>query len=307
MTHSPLKLSLGPILYYWPRHTVEEFYQQMLDAPLDVIYLGETVCSKRQELRTGDWLQLATELCESGKQIVLSTLALIEARSEISALRKICDNNPCLVEANDMGAVNLLAERKLPFVSGASINIYNAYSLQALYKKGMQRWVMPVELNAETLKDILADARQLGFADNIETEVFSYGKLPLAYSARCFIARAKNLPKDDCQLSCIQYPDGLVMNTQESDQLFTLNGIQTQSASLYNLLGEWQTMQDIGVDIMRISPQSVDTLAVISRYHNALHDQAEVINLVPEHQLQSSCNGYWYGQPGMNWVKAGNV
>ncbi len=297
-----MKLSLGPILYYWPQQKVEDFYQQMIDAPVDIIYLGEAVCSKRQELRTGDWLNLAAQLCESGKQVVLSSLALIEARSEISSLRKICDNSPCLVEANDMGGVNLLAERQLPFVTGPSINIYNAYTLQTLHKRGLKRWVMPVELNAETLKAILEDAQQMGFSDDIETEVFSFGKLPLAYSARCFIARAKNLPKDDCQLKCIEYPDGLVMKTQEDNKLFTLNGIQTQSAATYNLLGEWKHMQEIGVDIMRISPQAAGTQDVIQRYHNTLNQTDCSIPLVEEEILHEDCNGYWYGQPGMDWV-----
>ncbi len=293
-----MKLSLGPILYYWPRQQVEDFYQQMATTSVDYIYLGEAVCSKRQELRTGDWLALAADLCESGKQVVLSTMALIEARSEISALRKICDNSPCLVEANDMAAVQLLAERHLPFVTGPSINIYNAYSLQVLYGQGLQRWVMPVELNAQTLADILKDAATLGFADNIETEVFSHGKLPLAYSARCFTARASDLPKDNCQLKCLDYPDGLAMDTQDGSDLFTLNGIQTQSSASYNLLVQWKKMQDIGVDIMRISPQAENTLGIVEQFANAITGHS-----LPPSLPAGQCNGYWYGKPGMELLQ----
>jgi collagenase-like PrtC family protease len=40
--------------------------------------------------------------------VVLSTLALLEAESELKRLRAICDQDDYLVEANDMGAVNLL-------------------------------------------------------------------------------------------------------------------------------------------------------------------------------------------------------
>tara|TARA_R110000822_G_scaffold59736_31_gene149179 strand:- start:4515 stop:5411 length:897 start_codon:yes stop_codon:yes gene_type:complete len=295
-----MKLSLGPILYYWPHQKVTDFYQQAIESPADVIYLGEAVCSKRQELRTPDWLELAAELLESGKEVVLSTLALIEARSELSSLRKICDNSGCLIEANDMAAVELLSEKKLPFVAGTSINIYNAYTLQVLHKAGLKRWAMPVELNRTTLQNILIDAKKLGFADDIETEVFSYGRLPLAYSARCFTARAKDLPKDDCQLKCIDYPDGIPLHTQENQSLFIINGIQTQSEKVYNLLEECAVMAEIGVDIIRISPTSTGTFEVLEQFNQAVHGNSVSSHLIASDlQYKEYCNGYWYGIPGM--------
>jgi collagenase-like PrtC family protease len=296
-----MKLSLGPILYYWPHQKIADFYQQAIQSPADIIYLGEAVCSKRKELRTPDWLELAAELLESGKEVVLTTLALIEARSELSSLRKICDNSGCLIEANDIAAVELLSEKKLPFVAGTSINIYNAHTLQILHKAGLQRWVMPVELNRTTLQNILSDAKKLGFADKIETEIFSYGRLPLAYSARCFTARAKDLPKDDCQLKCIDYPDGIPLHTQENQSLFTINGIQTQSGQIYNLLDEYKTMMDIGVDIMRVSPASTGMFEVIEQFNQAIRGEAVPSELIASDlQHEEYCNGYWFGQPGMD-------
>ena len=71
-----MQLSLGPLQYFWPRERTLAFYREAIHWPVDIIYLGETVCSKRRELRTADWLALAEELAASGKQIVLSTLAL---------------------------------------------------------------------------------------------------------------------------------------------------------------------------------------------------------------------------------------
>jgi len=271
---------------------------------VDVIYLGETVCAKRRELRSGDWLELAEQLCDSGKQIVLSTLALIESRADIAALKKICSQSPCLVEANDMSAVQVLADNNLPFVAGPSINIYNAQTLQVLYQKGMQRWVMPVEIMRQSLDEILQQATSMGFADKIETEVFSYGKLPLAYSARCFTARAKNLTKDGCQLSCIDYPDGLSLHSQElqvhgeTPQLLTINGIQTQSGQCYNLLDQFPVMHKIGVDIMRISPQTRGTKNLINQLSKYI--SGAPINSPLKLISQEQCNGYWYGAPGMD-------
>ncbi len=42
-----MKYSLGPVLWYWPKETLEDFYQQAAASSADVIYLGEAVCSKR--------------------------------------------------------------------------------------------------------------------------------------------------------------------------------------------------------------------------------------------------------------------
>ena len=62
---------------------------------------------------------------------------------------------------------------------------------------------MPPESGRETLEGILKDAPA------IETEVFAHGRLPLAWSARCFTARRFNLQKDTCEFKCIDFPDGL--------------------------------------------------------------------------------------------------
>ncbi|ETJ32376.1 hypothetical protein Q604_UNBC13164G0001, partial [human gut metagenome] len=51
-----MKYSLGPVLWYWPKETLEEFYQQAAVSSADVIYLGEAVCSKRRATKVGDWL-----------------------------------------------------------------------------------------------------------------------------------------------------------------------------------------------------------------------------------------------------------
>ncbi len=296
-----MRLSLGAIPYLWPRQTVEDFYQLHVNSPVDVIYLGETVCAKRRTLKIAEWIDLAKELATEGKQIVLSTLTLIEAKSDMAGVKRLCNNGDLLVEANDMGAVQLMAEQSLPFVTGPSLNIYNAYTLKLLYKQGLMRWVMPVELNAETLKDILADAAAMGIGDKIETEVFSFGRLPLAYSARCFTARFHNVPKDDCQLVCQNYPEGLAMDSQEGLDFFTINGIQTQSGHIQNLLPHWQQMQQIGVDMMRISPQPHYMVEIIKRHYQVLQGDSMATDLQPW-LTAAACDGYWCGKPGMDYI-----
>src|SRR5690606_30036357 len=182
--------------------------------PLDVIYLGETVCSKRRALSLDDWLGLARELREcTSAELVLSGLALVEAASELSALKRLCGNGELRVEANDMGAVHYLTELGVPFVAGPSLNIYNGYALSELKRAGMCRWVPPVECSGALIKSALDQLRELD-GELPEVEIFAYGHLPLAYSARCFTARAENRPKDDCQFCCQNYPEGIPMLSQ---------------------------------------------------------------------------------------------
>ncbi len=202
-----------------------------------------------------------------------------------------------------MAAVQLLSTKKLPFICGPTINIYNAQTLKVLHKQGLQRWVMPVELSAETLVNILNDLQQIGLSDKIETEVFSYGFMPLALSARCFTARAHNLPKDQCDLICIDYPSGMSVETQEKDQqhksLFTLNGIQTLSGQAYDLFNEMEKMQEIGVDIVRLSPQPENMQLVVESYANKIKNPSEN-KVQASYKLNDNCNGYWFNEPGMD-------
>ena len=297
-----MKVSLGPILFFWPKQKVFEFYEQMLETSVDTIYLGETVCSKRRELSTADWLALASRLAESGKEVVVSSMALLMAESELSTLRSICEKSTVKIEANDISAVQILSEKKIPFICGPSTNIYNARTLALMQKKGAVRWVMPVELSGQCLSAILSDAEKMGFANKIETEVFSYGHLPLAYSARCFTARYLDLPKDNCKFSCISYPEGIVVKSQEQQKLFNLNGIQTQSSDIYNLHAQKSEMQAMGVDMLRISPLATGTEAIIERFKSKEEEQQTLIPLTEE-----CCNGYWYAKPGMDSIPSNEL
>ncbi len=286
-----MQISLGNILYFWPKAQVEAFYQQAKASDADIIYLGESVCSKRRELKLKDYLSIARELAAANKQVVLSTMVLLEAPSELNELKRYCDNGEFLVEANDMSAVQLLSELKLPFVAGSALNIYNHQTLALLQQQGMMRWCIPVELSKDQLTSIVNQCQQLGIRDNFEIEVTSYGHLPLAYSARCFTARSENRAKDDCQYCCINYPTGRITKSQEGDDLFVLNGIQTMSGECYNLSHQQQAMTAL-VDIMRVHPEGEQAFEVIK----ALKAQ-QIIPLADNHS-----NGYWHKIAGIEQV-----
>lgn len=285
-----MQLTLGPNLYFWPREQLEAFYQRMRDTPVGVVYLGETVCSKRRPFRGGELLELARALAAAGKEVVLSSLTLIEAASERSSMRRLCANGEFTVEASDLGAVAELARQGLPFVAGPAVNIYNARALKVLADQGMRRWVMPVELSARALGALLEEGRALGV--EVETEVFAYGRLPLAYSARCFTARHHDLPKDACEFKCLDYPDGLPMRTQEGSDFLTINGIQTQSGEVQDLAPEVPEMARLGVTHVRLSPRVGAFEQVIARFAAAAAGERVAAEA-------GACNGYWHGDVGM--------
>ncbi|MEX6312529.1 U32 family peptidase [Providencia manganoxydans] len=290
-----MQYSLGSVLYYWPKHKLYEFYQLAAQNDADIIYLGETVCSKRRAMKPADWIDLAKQLSTSGKQIILSTLALLQAPSELKEISKLVDNGDFLVEAHDFGVVNMLAERKLPFIAGHGLNCYNAQALNILLRQGMMRWCMPVELSRDWLINLLNQCDELKIRNKFEVEVMSYGYLPLAYSARCFTARSENRAKDDCETCCIHYPQGRKVLSQEQQQVFTLNGLQTQSGYCYNLGNEQTSMNDL-VDIVRISPDSIDSLAVLTQF------KANQTGKAPLPIDDKDCNGYWRQVAGLEMV-----
>jgi collagenase-like PrtC family protease len=297
-------MSLAPVAYFWKRQKVYDFYTKIADSPAEIVYLGETICSKRRELGLEDWLAIGEDLQRCGKEVILSSLTLIEAASELGALKKLCGNQRFPVEANDIAAVQLLTEAGNRFVTGPAVNIYNHRSLALLAGQGMYRWVLPVELGLEALAE-LQQARPAG----VETEVFAFGRLPLAYSARCYTARSHNLPKDDCRFKCLEYSDGRLLRTREREPFLVLNGVQTQSALTHQVLGQVADLEALSVDVIRISPQSEHTPRVLELYDQARQGGdadglgEELLSLLPT----GACNGYLNNLPGMDRGVEGTV
>ena len=296
-----LKLSLGAIQYYWPKQTVFAWYDRIADTDADIIYLGETVCARRHELRLADWLAIADNLAAAGKEVLLASQTLLESESDLKRLRKIAKQERYPIEANDMGAVKLARDHGHPFVAGSSLNLYNEHTLALVRRLGAYRWQPPAELSRDKLATLLAAS-----ADPGETELFAWGKIPLAYSSRCFTARHYNLNKDNCQFRCLEHPHGMSMDTREKTPFLTINGIQTMSHGSQCLLAHHADIAALGVGILRLSPQLEHMAEIISLHRQTLDGAipaADALRELAPLALGALVDGYWHGNPGIEKIK----
>lgn len=291
-----MKIAVGPLLYYWPRERVLAFYEELAASCADVVYLGEVVCTRRHELAFEDWLEIGGRLAAAGKEVVLSAPALTESEGDLKILRRLAANGAFRVEANDWGAVRLLAGRE-GWVAGPHLNVYNPDTLSIVHEAGARRWVAPFEATQVLVAGVLA-ARPAG----VEAEVFAHGRVPLAHSARCFTARRFNLQKESCAYRCIDFPDGMALDTRDGEPFLVANGVQTQSAAVYSLAGQVGALRALGVGAVRVSPQAHGTRQALDAWRAALDGAAPEATRAA---LEALCaparlaDGFWRGRPGM--------
>ena len=307
-------LTVGPLQYWWPRQATWDFYAQVADSAADTVVLGEVVCSRRHEIRFEDWLALAAELKAHGKTVVLATMALLAGEPELRSLRRVCEQGDYAVEAGDASALALLSRLhaqgvRLPFVVGPHVNVYNQPALQQLAPLGAGCWVPPLELALDAVACINPPhAPVQGAAGAVATELFGFGRMPLAFSARCFTARHYRLKKDACEYRCRDDADGLLLSTTEGDPFLVLNGIQTQSAALHCLIGERDAMAAAGASRVRLSPCSGSFGRVLQLFDAVLNAGASASDARAELATLglpgALVNGFAHRQPGLREVAA---
>lgn len=299
MTSSP-KLTLGPVLFNWAPESLRDFYFRMADeADVDTVHVGEVVCSKRTPFFEPFIPEVVERLAAAGKEVVLSSLALIMSDREIAQARDLAQSDGILVEANDISVAALMQGR--PFVAGPLLNIYNEGTLATLAAMGATRVCLPAELSADAVAALAAST-------TMETEVQAFGRLPLAISARCYAARARNLSKDGCQYVCADDPDGMAVETLDEVPFLAVNGTQTMSYHTMDLLGDVAGLAARGIGRFRLWPQTCDMVAVSALFRAVLAgtiatDEAEdrLAALCPEAEF---ANGYIHGRPGHLFIEA---
>lgn len=288
-------LTLGPVLFNWAPEKWRDFYFKVAnEAPVEAVYLGEVVCSKRAPFFEPVIPDVVERLQAAGKDVVFSTLALIMTEREMDAVRGLTDPAAeLMVEANDVSAAALLKGR--PHVIGPYVNVYNEGTLAYLTGQGAVRVCLPPELPRESIATLAQGGKP-------ELEVIVFGRLPLAISARCYHARSRGLSKDNCQYACGDDADGMDLDTLAGEAFVAVNGTQTLSYSCCNLSAELDEMREMGVKWFRLSPQDVDMVQVARLYRDLLDGKTEaaaaderLAALVPGMPFS---NGFYHGIEG---------
>ena len=116
------KLTIGPLFFNWPLERQRDFYLRLADeAPVDTVCLGEVVCAKRMPFLEPLWPEVIERLGRAGKEVVLSTPALVMGERELASLRDLTASDAALIEANEVAALALLAGR--PHAVGPVVNV----------------------------------------------------------------------------------------------------------------------------------------------------------------------------------------
>jgi len=301
-----MKIAVGPLLFGWPEPKIREMYLALAAEPdVDILYVGEVVCSKRSISGLQWQLSLAEELKASGKEIVLSTLAMPTTEGELQFIRDLANaagESGLAIEANDMGSVAIAEAQGVSFVAGPHLNIYSYGSLEQLRACGAKRAVLPLELAARDIPSVVQQS-------DVELEYFAYGHLPLTFSARCYAARAHGLSKQECRHVCFLHDSGIEMHTLDGRDFATINGTQVMSHKPFTAIGHLEELAGFGVHILRISPQASGTAEVVNRCRAVADDlqtgEEALSALAGGRALQDVfCNGYYHGRQGRTWVDA---
>lgn len=297
-----MQLTLGPVLYHWQPERWRDFYFRIADeAPVDTVVVGEAVCSKRTPFKQGHIPAVVERLEAAGKRVLHASLILVSLPRERRQTRELMQAAEAEVEINDLTCLASLDGR--PFTVGPFVNVYNEAAAGFLAGRGASRICLPPELPLPAVASIAAALPQVAI------EVFAFGKVPLAISARCYHARAHKLTKDNCRFVCELDPDGMPVATLDGAGFLSVNGVQTLSHGSACLLGDIPALREAGVAALRLSPQDCDMVAVAGLFRDVVDgrlaaEEAEgrLGAIYPDVPL---ANGFLHAAPGHLRMRAG--
>ncbi len=259
-------LVLGPVLFNWPVDVWADFLARVADeVDVDRVHVGEVVCSKREPFYADRLPEVIERLTRAGKTVVVDTLALVTLKRERQLVADLAGLDGVEIEINDFTPLAGL-EPGRRFAVSPLVNVYNEGTLGWLAGRGAWSVCLPPELPLAEIETLAREGVRLG----LETQVFAFGRLPLAISGRCYHARVHGLAKDSCRYVCAEDPDGLAVNTLDGEGFLAINGVQTLSQDCAVVMPELDRMVAAGVSAFRLSPHSGDMGAVARAFRDRL-------------------------------------
>ncbi len=295
-----MQLTLGPVQFHWEPEVWRDFYFRIADeAPVETVVTGEVVCSKRKPFYDKVLPDVIERLQKAGKKVYVGSLLLVTLERERKQTEVLMKQSDIPVEVSDITCLLNMAGR--PHSIGPYINTYNEATAAYFARNGANRICLPPELPGSSVAAITAAVPEA------EMEVFAFGRLPLAISARCYHARLHSLSKDNCQFVCDKDLDGLTVDTLDGEHFLAMNGVQTMSYTVSNLIGEAAALRDMGVKALRLSPQHCDMVAVAKTFRAVLDGKMEaaagVAALQTIYPAATFSNGFAHGSVGAQWVE----
>ncbi|MBI5192191.1 MAG: U32 family peptidase [Nitrospirae bacterium] len=185
-------------------------------------------------------------------------------------------------------------------IGGPHLAVYNAPTAQFFHKTGITRLVFMPELERRAIETISQSI------PSCEKEIIVFGNLPLAFSWRCYTARAVNLSKTNCAIVCKNYPDGMPLETMDGMSLFNINGTQLISSRKVCMVEQIEIIRKIGIENIRIIPQiqnTTDIIDIFSKVTEGTMSGQEALEILKLYAPEGISNGWFYGKPGWEYVE----
>ena len=291
-----MKLSLGPIPFLWEQNRIISFYKEIADTSVSVVYVGEVVCSKRAILGIDMLKTICNMLTDAGKEVVISTFGLMTNHEELEFTETLCTLS-VPIEVNNIGVLNFCEGKKT--IAGPHLAIYNAPTAVYFSTIGVKRIVLMPELSSDAIRSVSSAVPA------VEKEIIAFGNLPLAFSWRCYTARALGMSKANCAISCIKYPEGMPLETMDRMPVFNINGTQIVSAQKVCMIEEIVQLSDMGIGLLRIMPHPTATTEIIDIFNSVTGgglSPSEAVNGLRKFAPEGISNGWFYGKPGWEYV-----
>jgi collagenase-like PrtC family protease len=237
------KISIAPIMYNVSDEDFLQFYKAIAkQASVSDVHIGEVVCVKRAK-KQSVYEDAIKYLEDAEKRVFISTPALIMDKRDEDYLENLIDTARFPLEINDMTAFCLAKDNK-PFSVGPFVNIYNEQSAKYFADKNPIKISLPVETDENQIKHI---------SNFVKTplEVTNYGRLPLALSARCYLAKHYEKNKLNCGFVCQNHPNGLEIKTIDGKDILNVSGTMTMSSKVYKEKFDKAVLSNTDVSFIR--------------------------------------------------------